>query len=442
MATADVAAEKPPSLLDRGLRVFADVRAGESATALLLLANLFLLLVGYYVLKTVREPLILATGGAEAKAYASAGQALTLMGFIPLYSWFSSRVNREKLVLGVTLFFTLNVELFYLGARLGVPYLGVVFYVWVGIFSLATIAQFWSYANDLYSRDTGQRLFPMIAVGATAGSPVGAKIAETLFQMRVKPFDMLHITAAILLVQLALYWVVNRRETLQAPAAFQEALAPSGGFGLVFRSGYILPIAAMLVVLNTVNTTGEYILDTSVVMRAEQMAAADPSFDRDSFIGSFKGGYFFWVNVAGVVLQAFVASRLVGWFGVRGVVLALPLVALGAYGFIVMGAAFAAQRWAKTAENATDYSIMNTGRQMLWLPTRREEKYKAKQAVDTFFVRIGDLASAGLVFLGTHALVLAPSGFATVNLGLVLVWLVLAFTVLRRHDALVARGGG
>jgi AAA family ATP:ADP antiporter len=85
---------------------------------------------------------------------------------------------------------------------------------------------------------------------------------------------------------------------------------------------------------------------------------------------------------------------------------------------------------------------MNTARQLVWLPTGRDEKYKAKQAVDTFFVRIGDLASAGLVFLGTHALVLAPSGFATVNLGLVLVWLVLAFTVLRRHDALVARGGG
>jgi AAA family ATP:ADP antiporter len=428
---------REPSPFDRLLRVFADVRPGESATALMLLANLFLLLVGYYILKTVREPLILATGGAEAKTYAAAGQALALMGFIPLYSWFSSRVDREHLVLGVTAFFIGNVELFYIGARMGIPYLGVAFYIWVGIFSLATIAQFWSYANDLYSRDSGQRLFPIIAVGATAGSPVGARIAQWLFDRKLDPYDMLHLTAFILLLQLLLYWLVNRRETLRGQAAV-EALKGPDGFTLVFRSRYLLLLGFMLIVLNTVNTTGEYILDRSVLQHAAQMSQADPGFDTKAYIGSFKGSYFFWVNVIGVVLQLFVASRLVKYTGVRGVVLALPLVALGAYGFIALGAAFAAQRWAKTAENSTDYSLMNTGKQMLWLPTSREEKYKAKQAIDTFFVRTGDLMSAGLVYLGTHAFSLGPRGFAATNLGLVLVWLALAWATLREHDRVAA----
>ena len=89
-----------PGLLDRLLRLFGDVRAGEAGTTLLMLANIFLILAGYYVCKTVREPLILAGGGAEVKSYSSAGQALALMGFIPLYSWFSSRVDRARLVLG------------------------------------------------------------------------------------------------------------------------------------------------------------------------------------------------------------------------------------------------------------------------------------------------------------------------------------------------------
>jgi len=437
-SVAEVAAPRGASGLERALRVFADVRPGEGVTAVLLLANLFLLLVGYYILKTVREPLILATGGAEVKSYAAAGQALALMGFIPLYSWFSSRVNRERLVLGVTLFFAFNVEMFYAGARMRIPHLGVAFYIWVGIFSLATIAQFWSYANDLYSRDAGQRLFPMIAVGATAGSPVGARIAQWLFEQKVDAYDMLQLTALILMVQLALYWLVNRRESFARPSAAAEGLPGPGGFSLVFRSRYLLLIAAMLVVLNIVNTTGEYILDKSVVLRADQMAAADPGFDRDSFIGSFKGGYFFWVNVLGVVLQAFVASRLVRVFGVRGVVLASPLVSLGAYGFIAAGAAFAAQRWAKTAENAMDYSIMNTGRQVLWLPTSRAEKYKAKQTIDTFFVRTGDLLSAGVVYLMSLAGGLAPAGFARLNLAFVVLWLFLAWRVVRHNDRLSA----
>ena len=96
-----------------------------------------------------------------------------------------------------------------------------------------------------------------------------------------------------------------------------------------------------------------------------------------------------------------------------------PLVALGAYGLIAAGAGLAVIRWAKIAENATDYSVMNTARQLVWLPTSRDEKYKAKQAVDTFFVRTGDVLQAVLVFAGTTWLGLGAPGFALTNVGLV-----------------------
>src|SRR5581483_4716487 len=91
--------------LDRTLSLFTDVRAGEGATAFLMLVNVFLLLVCYSVIKTAREPLILLGGGAEVRSYAAAGQALTLMAFVPLYSWFARQVNRAKLLVGVYLFF-------------------------------------------------------------------------------------------------------------------------------------------------------------------------------------------------------------------------------------------------------------------------------------------------------------------------------------------------
>src|SRR5678815_2822441 len=84
--------------LDRALSVFTDVHAGEGVTASLMLLNVFLLLVCYSVIKTVREPLILLGGGAVVKSYSAAGQALVLMGFVPLYSWLASRVDRVKLL--------------------------------------------------------------------------------------------------------------------------------------------------------------------------------------------------------------------------------------------------------------------------------------------------------------------------------------------------------
>src|SRR3954452_24512788 len=111
--------------LDRALSVFADVRAGEGTTAVLMLVNIFLLLVCYSVIKTVREPLILLGGGAEIRSYAAAGQALLLMAFVPAYSWFAARVNRAKLLVGVTLFFIICIELFASAFAARVPYVGV-----------------------------------------------------------------------------------------------------------------------------------------------------------------------------------------------------------------------------------------------------------------------------------------------------------------------------
>ncbi len=106
---------------------------------------------------------------------------------------------------------------------------------------------------------------------------------------------------------------------------------------------------------------------------------------------------------------------------------------------IAAGVTFAVVRWIKTAENATDYSIMNTARQLLWLPTSKDEKYKAKQAVDAFFVRSGDVLSAVIVFVGTSVLHLTISRFAMVTVALIVAWLAVALVVLRRHQALVQR---
>jgi AAA family ATP:ADP antiporter len=347
-----------------------------------------------------------------------------------------------KLIVSVTLFFVANILLFAVAVHADLSFVGVFFYIWVGFFSLSIIAQFWSYGNDIYTKEAGNRLFPIIGLGATAGSPVGAWVAERLFHAHVSPHLMLCLAAALLSVTLVLYLMVNQSARDHAGATDapvpEEPLGSGNAFWLVFANRYILLIAVLLIVLNVVNTLGEYILSNLVVTHAAELAAADSAFDPGAYIGAFYGSYFFWVNVIAVLLQAFVASRLVKRFGLAGVLFALPIIALGAYGFIALGATLVIVRWAKTAENSTDYSLMNTAKQILWLRTTREEKYKAKQAVDSFFVRLGDLFAAFVVFAGTAWLALDASGFALVNLGFVAIWLVLAWALVKRNRQLTS----
>jgi AAA family ATP:ADP antiporter len=211
------------------------------------------------------------------------------------------------------------------------------------------------------------------------------------------------------------------------------------GFALVMKSPYLRLAALLLVLMNLVNTVGEFILGQAVVFAADTRAAAQAGFDEQAFVGAFYGDYFLWVNLATILIQAFVVSRLVQRLGMRGALLALPVVALGVYGVAAAGPGLVALRWLKTAENSTDYSVMNTAKQMLWLPTSQEEKYKAKQAIDTFFVRAGDLLAAGLVFLGTHWLGFGVPGFARTNVVIVLTAIGVAALLLREYRRLTDR---
>ena len=423
--------------LDRLLKIFGDVHAGEGGTVLLMFCNVFVLLVGYYVLKTVREPLILLAGGAQLKSYAAAAQALALSAYVPAYGWLASRLPRQKFLMVVILFFVACIQFFYFGGQLGFPHLGFIFYVWVGIFSLTTIAQFWSYANEIYDKADGDRLFPLIAVGSVAGAPIGAALAERLFGLHESPFVMMQIAAALLLLHLALYKIVNKHVAGNAAPA-REPMKKGNGFALVLKSPYLRYIALFLVLLNIVNTVGEYILGQAVVTWGNTQIAANPAFNKEEFIGTFYGKYFFWTNVATILIQAFIVSRIVKKFGMKGVLFALPFVALCAYGLASVGAGLSILLYIKIAENSTDYSVMNTGKQMMWLPTSREEKYKAKQAIDTFFVRSGDMLAAGIVFLGTHILSFSITSFAVANIAFVLIAIGVAVLLLREYKRLTA----
>ena len=434
--------------LERFLGFFTDVHAGEGTTALLLSLNIFLILMAYYVLKPVREALILGEGSAELKTYMSAAQVVLLAFVVPYYGRLVARFARMRLINVVTVFFLSCLFLFYVLAQFKVP-LAIVFFVWIGIFNLMVVAQFWSFANDVYSKDEGERLFAIVGFGASLGAVVGSRVADRLIDT-IGVYELMLVGAAVLIGQLLITNVIDRRETnrraarTKAPAAAAAAkpakTSGTNGFRMVFQTKYLLLMALMLMLLNWVNTTGEYILGSIVKEQAVQMIADGRAngLSEGQLIGDFYSKYFTAVNVLGLFLQLFVVSRIVKYLGIPWAVMIFPMLSFTAYNIIAFYPALMAVLFAKVAENSTDYSLNNTVRNMLFLPCTYEQKFSAKQAIDSFFVRMGDVLSAALVFVGTAIFTLHPRGFAAVNAMIVAVWLFLAWRVGRQYAQLTA----
>jgi AAA family ATP:ADP antiporter len=439
------------SWLDRALSVFTDVRAGESGSALLLAINVFFLLAFYSVLKIIRDALILSEAGAVAASYSSAGQALLLLLFVPAYGAFAARVNRLWLVCGVTLFFASNLILFYLagisGFRIGIP-----FYLWIGVFNMSAVAQFWAFANDLYTPERGKRLFPILGVGASLGALAGAGTTTRIFG-GIGPYPLLLVSAAGLLVPIALTIVVHFRERAArrdaAGGQSEQPLAKTNGFKLVLSQRYLTLMAALVLLLNLVNTLGGFMQNTlvrnyavtSVVADEDGRAGRRQLSDQErqavaASIGTVTGGINTWVNLLSLLLQAFVVSRIFKTIGVRGALFILPFVALGGYTMIALMPLLGVVRITKILENSTDYSISNTTRHTLFLPLSREAKYSGKQVIDAFFVRFGDFLQAAVVFVGT-SLAFGVRQYALLNIAFAIAWLFVARAIAREHRKMI-----
>lgn len=422
--------------LDRVFRLFSDVRPGEAVSTLILGVNVFLLLGSYYLLKTIREALILGESGAEIKSYSAAGQALLLLLVIPLYGMLGSKVRRMRLILIANGFFIACLTVFYLLGKAGVRE-GIAYYLWLGIYNNFVVAQFWAFANDIHTEDEGKRLFPVIGIGMSLGAWVGAVAAGRLIE-GLGLYEVMLAGAALLGICTALTFWSNARavhHNVKQQDAAATPLRTEGGFQLIFSQRYLLLIAVMILLLNVVNSTGEFLLGKLVVQEAAGAAADEAG--RKEFIGGFYSGFYGYVNLLGFLLQTFVTSRVFKYLGVRGAMFILPIIAFGAYGLLLVYPVLAFVRFAKVLENATDYSIQNTVRQALYLLTSREAKYKAKAAIDTFVVRTGDMLQAALVFAGTAA-GLTLTGFAGLTLGIVVLWLTVAGLLFAEHQKLEA----
>ncbi|MGD9173468.1 MAG: hypothetical protein PVF29_04865 [Desulfobacterales bacterium] len=444
-----------PSKLDRFLRLFTDVHAGEGFTAFLMFANVFLILCAYYFIKPLREGWIAVSdisglSKMEVKAYSSFGQSLVLIPVVWYYGWLSGRYRRSDLITRSTLFCMSNMVIFWAiqpGLFIeNLPYSGIIFYLWVGMFGVFVVAQFWAFAADVYTVERGNRLFPFIAIGATSGAALGSWITEALVESGLfDPKGLLLVAMIPLAVSTVISRIVEDRMHGQTPgtkAIPGPDIEDTGrsALSIVFNSRLLLATALITLLLSWVNTNGENLLFRVVqeflAGQALKGGVSDTNallaFTRDGTT-AFYGNFYFWVNVVALLLQAFVASRLLKYGGFGVVLLSMPVVALISYTVMAFIPILAIVKIMKIAENSTDYSINNTARNVLWLPVSAELQYKGKPTIDSLFVRVGDGIAAFTVLVGVQILALSTQSFFVLNVGLVFIWIVLAFVVIREH---------
>jgi AAA family ATP:ADP antiporter len=455
---------------ERVLRIFTEVRPGEGRTALVMFANVFLILSAYYLIKPLREGWIsISEVGSlskmEVKAYSAFGQSLLLLGVVHFYGRLSARVNRARLIVGATLFCMSNMVVFwalqpdFFLAHLPGP--GVAFYLWVGMFGVFIVAQFWTYAADLYDDERGNRLIPMIAIGATAGGAFGSQITEVLVSSGLVPTKFLLLAALVPLAASVFLtrWAERRGPVGAGPEPSTSGPPePSPGIGdgarsreslsTVLNSRYLLLVALITLLMNWVNTNGENVLFHVVQETLAEQAVAQGlteaeeirSFTQDQTT-LFYSNFFRWVNWVALLLQALVASRLLKYGGFGAILMLLPAIALVSYGTMALLPVLAVIKLMKIAENGTDYSINNTARHVLWLPVSAEMKYKGKPTVDTLFARLGDGLAALTVLVGERLLDLPTKGFLAFTVLLVLLWIGQAAPVVGEHRRLCREQG-
>jgi ATP:ADP antiporter, AAA family len=459
-------AREPLSLLERGLRLFTDVRSGEGLTGLVMFADVFLILCAYYFVKALRDGWIAVSEVAglsqvELKAYTSFAQSLLLWGIVSVYARLSARWSRRTLVTRATLVCISCLVVFWLlqpgFVFTNLPGAGVAFYLWVGMFGVFVVAQFWTFAADLYAGERGKRLLPLIAIGATGGAAFGSFLTQHLLRSGLVDSGTLPLLAVVPLAgSLLLTLLADARgpvagmrveRTVRTAPAVCGARVGSGALGMIFRHRYLVVVATVAMLTNWVNTNGENLLfrvlqDTlreDVGARGITGTVAARAFVRDGTT-AFYGNYFFWVNLCALLAQALLASRLLRWGGIGAVLLVLPIISLVSYSSMAVLPMLEVMRVTKIAENATNYSLDNTARQVIWLPTTTEMKYWTKPAIDSLFLRLGDGMAALTVLVGLQILDLPTRDLALVNVALAACWLGAAVVIVLDYRRLMPAG--
>jgi AAA family ATP:ADP antiporter len=394
-----------------------DARGRELSATLWAFAWFFSLLCSLYVLRPLREEMGIR-GGVDKLQWLFTATFLAMLAAVPAFSALMARVPRSRAIPLVYRFCVLCLLAFFALLHLGWAPVAVAraFFVWVSVYNLFVVSVFWAFLADLFTSDQGKRLFGFVAAGGSAGALAGPVIAGAL----VGPIGVagLVLLAAALLE--ASTWCVGRlsrwardggtaapaRPTALDPAAPTEvSLGGSAwsGFGLVFRSPYLLGIAAQTLLFSLASTFLYF-------QQARIVAAAIPDSARRTALFAAVD---LAVNVFALAAQSLATGRLLSGLGLSAGLSLVPAVGVAAFLAVAIAPTLWVMGVAQALRRGLHYAVERPAREVLYTVLGREEKYKAKSFVDTVVYRGGDAAS-GWAYAGLSTLGVSLAGSALV----------------------------
>jgi AAA family ATP:ADP antiporter len=436
------------------LRQLVDVREDEAPGLIGAFTYFFFLLASFYVMRPLREEMGVA-GGVSRLPWLFTGTFLATLAIVPLWGALVALVPRRRLVPIAYRFFAFTMVLFYVLLRvpsmrsLVVPAV----FIWISVYNLFVVSVFWSLMADLYSAEQGRRLFGFVAAGGTAGAIAGPFLA-TVLAPRVGPANLLLVSAGALeIASQCAVWLVRRVVTRASPGATSppERDAEGGiaqrteanvderplggnvfaGVPQLLGSSYLLTLSAH-VLLFTMTATVLYFQQANITGRA----FSDPGL-RTAFFARIDLA----VNVLSLVVQALGTGRILKRVGPGAALACVVVVTLLAFGGLAASPGLTVLFLAMTARRSAGYALERPAREVLFTVVSREEKYKAKNFIDTVVYRGGDAATAWLQQalsaggIATRAMVIG-------SLPVTGLWLLLVYFLGKRQETLARHQQG
>lgn len=404
-----------------------NVRRAEVLPVIVAMAFFFCVLTALMMLRPAREALGMR-GGLDAVRWLFVGTAVVTLLVNPIFGLLVSRFRRIVFIAATYLFFAGSLVVFYLLIALAPDVVGVVsgqvFYVWFSVFNLFSSMVFWALMSDRFSLEQSKRFFALIAVGGTLGAVFGPWLASVLAAVVGTP-ALLLISGGLLVLALFFAGALIRLQPAQsAPnqhgdategrAETGEGLIGGGawdGLKAVFRSRYLLGIAAYVVILAIMATFLYFTRLQMVAALHNEMDSRTTLFAQIDVI----------TQVATLVLQVLVSGHLMKRLGVHITLALLPLATLLGFVGLALVGSLAALVVFESVFRAVQRAVMRPARETLFTVVSPQDKYKAKAFIDTFIYRLGDVAGAQLEgALGRLAVGLAA--VASVAVPLAIIW--------------------
>lgn len=410
-----------------------DLRPGELPALMISFWYFFSLLCAYYIIRPLRDEMGIL-GGIKNLPWVFTGTFLVILVMIPLYGWVSSRYPRRQFLPLVYGFFILNLFLFYglFHFEVSPAHVAQGFFIWVSVFNLFVVSVFWSFMDDIYDKDQAKRLFGTIAAGGTMGALFGPVLTTWLAQP-LGTHNLLLISASFLglsmlcIARLSTWF--DQQPQAGLDATYQQPMGGHwlAGLSLVFRSPYLMGICVLILMYSTLSTF-LYFQQASII----QDSFSD-SAERTSVFAMIDMA----VNTLTILIQVFLTGRVVHVLGLAWTLALIPMLLVAGFLVLSLSPVLAVLIVVQVFRRAGNYSIMRPAREMLYVVLGREEKYKAKNFIDTAVYRGGDAASAW-VYDGLRSFGLSMGQIAFIAAPLAAIWAFVAYRLGVRREQIAA----